>query len=139
MEIKVYKKRGMRLLPNSFKTVGVIVVLTSFTVAVLIKCLWPQFGIDIMPLLLIDLIIIGLFLISISKDKIEDERIMFIRLNAMAFAFGFATIYTLVAPFVPPMFGDLIKDITGQVVIMNMLMMYLIWFWLLKRTGKNEK
>ena len=139
MEIKVYKKREMKLLPNSFKTVGAIVVLTSFTVAVLTKWLWPQFEKAIMGFMVMDLIIIGLFLIAISKDKIEDERIIFIRLNAMAFAFGFAIIYTLVYPFVGSMFGDLIKDITGQGVILNMLIMYLIWFWLLKRTGKNEK
>ncbi|WP_157543847.1 hypothetical protein [Mucilaginibacter paludis] len=138
MEIKVYKKEGLRLLPNSFKKIGLMVILVPLIISVMFRIFLPEFGRSVMALLVIDFIIIGLLLIALSKEKIDDERILTIRLKAVLSSFIVAVIYTVVSPLLNPLFGDAIKDINGQLVVFTMLLMYQIWFWLLKRADNEE-
>ena len=67
-----------------------------------------------------------------SKDKVEDEMTVAIRLKAMAWTFGWAVLYVIVKPIVDLLFKDPIQDVTGQQVVMSMLFVYLIMYYLQK-------
>ena len=76
--------------------------------------------------------ILGLLFVAWSKDKVEDEMTVAIRLKAMAWAFGWAVLDVIVKPIVDFLFKDPIQDSTGQQVVMSMLFVYLIMYYLQK-------
>lgn len=55
-----------------------------------------------------------------------------IRLKAMAWAFSWAVLYVIIKPIVDLLFKDPIQDLTGQHVVMSMLLVYLIIYYLQK-------
>jgi len=88
---------------------------------------------DAVDLVATNLLIAGLFLITLSKDKVEDELIMLLRLKAMGIAFGIAIIYVIMDPLFSLIWGEQIKELNGSMIIMNMLFVYIVFFFLLKK------
>ncbi len=74
------------MLPNSFKMVGVAVILLSMAVFILqTQGYFPDIEHDFR--IAVTLLLTGLALINISKEKIEDERIKKIRSRTWAYSF----------------------------------------------------
>jgi ATP/ADP translocase len=88
---------------------------------------------EMFRILSMNIIILGLSFIACSKDRIEDEMIVHIRLTAMATSFIFAICYVIINPIIDLIFQDPIKEMTGQQLIGSMLGFYLIVYYLLKR------
>lgn len=79
-------KRDVYLLPNSFKMVGVTVILLSVAVFILqTQGYFPDTEHDFR--IAVTLLLTGLAMINISKEKIEDERIKKIRYRTWAYSF----------------------------------------------------
>jgi hypothetical protein len=85
-------------------------------------------------------LLIGMLLMSISKDKIEDEMTISLRSQSYALAFVIGVIYTLIMPYVE--FGvdrvlnpgsESFKDLGGFQILTFMLLIQLMFYHLLKK------
>ena len=83
-------------LPNSFKAIGVGLVVLSFIALTVIKFIDDE-ALWVRPFLK-HAMLIGLLVISLSKEKIEDELIEVLRSKSYALAFIIGVLYTLFQP-----------------------------------------
>ena len=134
MESKSVKKE-LKLLPQYFKKIGILVMILSFATAVIVKSRYAdllQSQKDLFRVFTLNAFILGLFFIAWSKDKIEDEMIIAIRYKAMAWTFSFVVIYVIVSPIVDLFFNGPERILSSQQVVMSMLFSYLIMYYLQK-------
>lgn len=126
-------------LPVYFKTIGIILLIVSFVT------LMSRMFIDDQPEIIRELskrgILIGMLLISISKDKEEDELTMKLRSQSYSIAFVVGVIYALVMPYVDYSVsnvlkpdGETLKDLGDFQVLIFMLMIQLMFYYTLKRS-----
>ncbi|NOY47122.1 MAG: hypothetical protein GXO84_02735 [Chlorobi bacterium] len=85
-------------LPNKFKTVGVIVLIAS--ISTLIGLRFVEGEPEILRDIIEKSILVGLLLISVSRDKEEDELTVKLRSQSYAMAFIFGVFYALTQPYV---------------------------------------
>ena len=84
-------------------------------------------------------ILIGLLIISISKDKNEDEMIVSLRSKAYTLAFIFGVVFTLVQPLLEYLIHNFVFEANPNntfsyfEVLSFMLMMHIVFFEVLKR------
>lgn len=83
-------------LSNRWKTVGVILSLSVFVILFILKFIdaKPEWTSGVLKRLLI----VGFLIISISKEKQEDEMIASLRAKSYTLAFIIGVLYTLVQP-----------------------------------------
>lgn len=79
----------IKLLPYHFKKIGVLLILITFILAVILKVFHfdDYFNKKVLGTVIIDLLIIFCCMIILSRDKIEDEMTIFIRLKEFAGTF----------------------------------------------------
>lgn len=133
MESKKNKK--VDLLPKYFKKVGLLLIILLFVCAGVIKYANTEIvhlPKELFRLFSFNVFILGLLFVAWSKDKVEDEMTVSMRLKAMAWTFNWAVLYVIVKPLVDLLFNDPIQDITGQQVVVSMLLVYLIMYYLQK-------
>ncbi|WP_435414992.1 hypothetical protein [Polaribacter aestuariivivens] len=88
------------------------------------------------------LILFGMLLISVSKDKIEDEFIESLRSQSYRIAFILGILYALLQPFVNYFVGllfdknETMEGFSYFQVLFYMLIVQLMVFWQLKRMNK---
>ncbi|MGB5463139.1 MAG: hypothetical protein WBM92_07225, partial [Aureibaculum sp.] len=86
------------LLPNKYKKVGVVLLLISLLTLITRKYLLDD-G-ELVRQIAKKGMLLSLLLITMSKEKIEDELIIKLRGQAFAFAFVAGVIYTLIQPLI---------------------------------------
>lgn len=84
-------------LPHSFKKIGIAITICSFLAMFLNKFTFDQ---PEYRLIAKYGLLVGLLLVSISKEKIEDELVIKIRMESYTFAFVVGVAYALFLPFV---------------------------------------
>lgn len=134
MESKRNKNEAV-LLPKYFKKIGLVVMILAFVPAVVVKSMnieMVQSQKELFRVFTLNAFILGLLFVAWSKDKVEDEMTVAIRLKAMAWAFSWAVLYVIIKPIVDLLFKDPIQDLTGQQVVMSMLFVYLIMYYIQK-------
>ena len=134
MESKINKNQAA-LLPKYFKRIGLVIMILAFVPAIVIKSMnveMVQSQKELFRIFTLNAFILGLLFVAWSKDKVEDEMTVAIRLKAMAWTFSWAVLYVIVKPIVDLLFKDPIQDLTGQQVVMSMLFVYLIMYYLQK-------
>ena len=134
MESKRSKKEPI-LLPVYFKKIGLAVMIFAFIPAIVVKAMsveMVQSQKELFRVITLNAFILGLLFVAWSKDKVEDEMTVFIRLKAMAWTFTWAVLYVIIAPFIDLLFKGPIANLTGQQVVMSMLFVYLIMYYLQK-------
>ena len=134
MEMKSIKNKSA-LLPKFFKKTGLAVMIFAFVPIVVIKSMnidLVQSQKDLLRLFVVNALILGLFFVAWSRDKVEDEMTIYIRLKAMAATFGWGVLYVIVKPIIDLLFKDPIQDLSGQQVVLSMLFVYLITYYLQK-------
>jgi hypothetical protein len=82
-------------LPNKWKSVGYTIIVLVLTLIVLKKIVDVQF---LTKSIMQNILIVGLLLVSLSKEKIEDELIVKVRAMTYRMAFIFAVFYGLLQP-----------------------------------------
>lgn len=85
-------------------------------------------------------LILGMLIMSISKDKVEDERLIAFRSQSYAVAFIMGVVYTLILPYVEfgisnlvHSGGEVYKDLGDFQILIFMLMIQLLFYHNLKR------
>lgn len=130
-------KQGLGLLPGNFKKIGLTLILLAFGLGIVGKLMhldWIATQKELFRTLMLSGINLGLLLIALSSDKMEDEMTIAIRLKAMAWSFTWAVLYVIIAPFLDLLFKDPIGVLTGQQVVMSMLFVYMIMYYLQKKS-----
>lgn len=120
-------------LPHPFKKVGVGIVVLSFVLLTVIKFIdtEPSW----MRLFLKHVMIVGLLVISISREKIEDELIEILRSKSYALAFIIGVVYTMLQPVV----NYVVNMILGtQEEVDNVYYFEVLLFMLLIQVGFYE-
>ncbi len=121
----------LRLLPNYFKKISLIIILLVITFLIFMKISDPNIPKGfITPLVKVSLILAGYFFIM-SKEKIEDEFIQSVRLTSYAIAFSFLIIQYLITE--SQILSFLHKDDPSAFrYIFNSILFYIFFFYLLK-------
>jgi|TARA_B110000908_G_scaffold110884_1_gene130064 hypothetical protein len=123
-------------LQSQYKKIGLIFALGSFFFMIAIK--YIDNPVWLKPFLH-GVLLIGLLLISVSKEKIEDEYIDSLRSQSYRLAFILAIVYALVQPIVNFVVAyvlnqdDDIKSFSYFQVLFFMLIVQLLYFWKLKK------
>ena len=135
MESKRRKNKHV-LLPVYFKKVGLAVMILAFVPAIIVKSMnfeLMQSQKELFRVLTLNAFILGLLFVAWSRDTVEDEMTVSIRLKSMSWTFTWAVLYVIITPLIDLLFKDPIDDLTGQQVVMSMLFVYLIMYYLQKR------
>ena len=126
-----------RLFPNSFKKIGITIIILAVISAVAVKFLLKESNLETKALLKTMFFIclnLGLFIVSMSKDKLEDERSMLLRMQAMLFTIGFAVLYLLFSPFIDLAFGNPITEMSANKLMLLILLEYILFYRIQKKT-----
>jgi hypothetical protein len=129
------------IFPNYFKRIGIGILILFFIPALIFKLLDVSFYTQNKILyreLATCVLIMGLFFIAWSKEKSENNHIHLLRYKALAIAFFFAVFIGLLTPLTDLLFGKSVEDAKPTNVILNMLMIYLVFFYLSKRARPGE-
>ena len=124
-------------LPHRFKRVGFLLFAISFIFLFINAFSWEVESYRVMARYGI---LVGLLIVSISKEPVEDELITKLRMESYAFAFIMGVVYALVLPFVDYLIDlglkpdeAVVKD-TGDFIILWMLLcVQVLYFEVLKR------
>ncbi len=126
-------------LPHRFMTIGIAIVLLSI-VMMFVRAFAMEGDTLWLKLLLQKTLLIGMLIMSLSKDKIEDEMTVSLRAQSYAIAFVIGVIYALVMPYVEfgvsnvvHSGGETFKDLGDFQVLLFMLMIQLMFYHNLKR------
>ncbi|MDY2587779.1 hypothetical protein [Winogradskyella aquimaris] len=139
-ERKQLLKIGKFRLPHAFMTLGVIVTILS--IIMMFVRAWVMDGdTEWLKLLLQKTLLVGMLVMSVSKDKFEDEMTISLRAQSYAVAFIVGVVYALVMPYVEfgvsnvvHSGGEVYKDLGDFQVLLFMLMIQLMFYHTLKRT-----
>ncbi len=138
-EITKLEKLNKFQLPHKFKKVGYFITFITFGLMILKKFIEEP---DWVKPLLSGILLLGMLMISISKDKVEDEYIDSLRAQSYRLGFVLVVLYSLVQPFINYGVG-LLFDSNEQLegfdyfqVLFYMLVVQLMVFYQLKRVSK---
>jgi hypothetical protein len=130
MENENYKKEPV-LLPVYFKKIGLAVMVLAFVATISVRTMNVQWGIgqkEMFREFTLNGFILGLLLLACSRDKVEDEMTVLIRLKSMSWTFIWAVLYVIISPIFDLLFDDVISNLTGKQVVGSMLFVYLIMY-----------
>ena len=127
-------------LPHHFKKIGIGIFILSFL------GIMSKLFIDEDSTLINEIskkgLLIGMLLISISKEKIEDELTIKLRAQSYTIAFIIGVVYALVMPYVEygvsnavHSGGEAFKDLGDFQVLLFMLMIQLMFYYTLKKAS----
>lgn len=129
---------NFKLLPHSYKKIGFAGLILS-----VVAVLFFRFAMnDAATLLSVSskLVLVFMLLISISKEKIEDEMISKLRVQSYSFAFVMGVGYALVMPLVDFLVDSAIEmkqsdytDMSSGIILWFMLFVQIAYFQLLKK------
>lgn len=126
-------------LGNNYKKVGIIIAVISFIIMIVRKYIEDS---EWVRPILHGTLLLGLLIVSLSKEKLEDEFIDSLRSQSYRLAFLMAIVYSLIQPLVN--YGvavllnqdDQLKSFSYFQVLFFMLIVQLMFFWQLKRMNK---
>jgi hypothetical protein len=135
MEFLTNKKK-YTLLPVYFKKIGIVVIVLSYLPLIIVKA----FDIELIKsqkelfkTLTLNILILGLVFIAWSRDKMEDEMTMSIRLSAMAWTFLWAVLLVVVKSSLDFLFHGTSSEFTAHPFVLMMLFYYLFVYYQKKR------
>ena len=131
------KKNKTSLLPNYFKTIGIVIMLLAFVpivVLIIKKIQIAEAQKETFKILIMNFFILGLLFVALAKDKIEDEMTLYVRLKSMAFALSWAALYVIIKPLIDLIFKNAIGDLSSQQLVITMLFVYLTLYFFKKKS-----
>jgi hypothetical protein len=141
---KINKITGFQL-PNKFKIIGLVIFIVSLILSILFEIYFENNKYqDLFVRIAKTGVVLGLLMISISKEKIEDELIAKIRMQSFNYAVIAAVIVYLMMPFlnlvIVASFSSIPKmDGSEDVIILEFLLtMQIFAFWKLKKAYNEE-
>ena len=137
-ERKHFTKLTSFRLSSKFLNVGVVIILLSI-VMMFVRAFAMEGETEWLKLLLQKTLLIGMLIMSVSKDKEEDEMIISLRSQSYAIAFVIGVLYSLVMPYVEFGVDNVVdnvsefKNLGDFQVLLFMLMIQLMFFHNFKR------
>ncbi|MUU78280.1 hypothetical protein [Winogradskyella endarachnes] len=138
-ERKNFQKLIKFRLPHGFMTVGIAIVVLSI-IGMCVRAFALEGDLLWLKQLLQKTLLVGMLVMSMSKDKVEDEMTITLRAQSYAIAFVVGVIYALVMPYVEygvsnvvHSGGEAFKDLGDFQVLLFMLMIQLLFYHNLKR------
>ncbi|MDB9720817.1 hypothetical protein OAA67_02960 [Winogradskyella sp.] len=126
-------------LPHRFMSIGIAVVLLAIAF-MFVRAFTIDGETEWLKQFLQKTLLVGMLIMSLSKDKIEDEMTLSLRAQSYAVAFVIGVIYALVMPYVEfgvsnavHSGGEAFKDLGDFQVLLFMLMIQLMFYHNLKR------
>ena len=126
-------------LPNRFLKIGIIISVMAI-ISMFVRAFALEGDVFWLKELSKKALLIGMLLMSLSKDKEEDEMIVALRAQSYAIAFVVGVVYALVMPYVELGVSQVVndapqayKDLGDFQVLVFMLMIQLLFFHNLKR------
>ena len=126
-------------LPHVFMNIGIAIAAVSI-IAMFIRAFALDGDLEWLKLLLQKTLLVGMLVMSLSKDKVEDEMTISLRSQSYAIAFVVGVLYALVMPYVEfgvsnvvHSGGEEFKDLGDFQVLLFMLMIQLMFYHNLKR------
>jgi uncharacterized membrane protein YvlD (DUF360 family) len=127
------------LLPNYFRKAGIAVIVLAFVPLVIARAanitLSPSSN-EVFRLLSMNAFILGLLFIAWARDKVEDELTIAIRQHSMLVAFIWGVLNVIIKPFIDMLVKDPVTDLKAQELISSMLLIYLVLYFVQKKTRK---
>lgn len=134
METKTRIKEPV-FLPVYFKKIGLVVSILACFSLVIAKSMdfeFTQTQKELFSVFTLNAFILGLQFVACSRDKVEDEMTVSIRLKAMFWTITMVVLYVIIMPLIDLLFKDPVGVLTGQQVIMGILFIYLFQYYLQK-------
>jgi predicted Na+-dependent transporter len=126
-------------LPYNFLKIGVAITLVSVAV-MFFRAFMMEGDTEWLKEITKKTLLIGMLMMSLSKDKEEDEMTIVLRMQSYAIAFVVGVVYALVMPYVEYGVsnvvnegGEAYKDLGDFQVLLFMLMIQLMFYHNLKR------
>jgi hypothetical protein len=145
VEIRKIEKITKYQLPNKFKKIGfglfIASVISTITFSFIIESMNYQHLLD---KIVKTVAILGLLLISISREKIEDELIIKLRMQSYSYAFIVGVLFFLIMPFINYGYllikGSVLKmeGVSDFTILGTILAMQIYSFGLLKKAYNEE-
>ena len=126
----------LRLLPSYSKKIGITCILVTVSLCITsVTFSWfERDNILILMELTKVLTLLSLLIITLSKDKIEDELVMLLRLQALVFAFFSGVLFSITLPVFNYLFtGVYTHFIDANTILVFMFTTYFLMFFYLKR------
>ncbi len=138
-ERKRFNKLLKFRLPYKFMVIGIAISVVSIVI-MFVRGFVLEGDTEWLKLLLQKSLLVGLLIMSISKDKMEDEMTIQLRSQSYMIAFIVGVIYALIMPYVDLGVsnvvhdgGEVYKDLGDFQVLLFMLMIQLMFYHNLKR------
>ncbi|WP_339626188.1 hypothetical protein [uncultured Winogradskyella sp.] len=126
-------------LPHRFMSIGIAIVLLAIAF-MFVRAFAIDGETEWLKQLLQKTLLVGMLIMSLSRDKVEDEMTLSLRAQSYAVAFVIGVIYALVMPYVEfgvsnavHSGGEAFKDLGDFQVLLFMLMIQLMFYHNLKR------
>jgi len=127
-------QQDLRLLPGHFKKVAFGIMLLSALLVVLYILKVLTIDKEIVETIAKSGFLISLLLLVITRNKIEDELTLRIRLKAFTASFIYGVVIVIVEPFLNLLFGDsFLSDKGVTELLINMFFFYFIMMFLMKK------
>lgn len=137
-EYRRLKKLQNFQLPNYYKKIGMGLFILSFLALILLSAFATE--VELTRSLFQKGLLIGLLMVSLAKDEIEDELTLKLRMQSYSMAFICGVLYAVIQPYVNYLFNSQVKmkdvpysDLGDFQVLIFMLLIQLGFFGLLKR------
>lgn len=125
-------------LPNKYIKIGIGIFLATFLSFIVLKIM--GLNSEFTKLVLRSIMLVSLLVISVSKDKEEDEMVKLIRVQSYALAFVIGVLFAVIQPainylvsFVVNTDKTIYSNLGDFQVLIFMLMIQLNFFYFLKR------
>ena len=125
-------------LPNRFIKIGIGIFIVTFASFIVLKLI--SLNSDFTKLVLRSIMLISLLVISVSKDRDEDELVKLIRVQSYALAFVIGVLFAVIQPVINYLVGLVVStdktiytNLGDFQVLIFMLMIQLNFFYFLKR------
>ena len=128
------KNTDLKLLPHKFKIVGYALLAISLVLFIISSIDLIAVENEIIKNGFFDLVLIAFLVLALSKEKVEDERSMKLRLLAFAATFLYGVIFALISPFGSILFnGSFEIDLQANQLLFTMFLWYFGVFYFMKR------
>tara|TARA_B100000586_G_scaffold267474_1_gene242210 strand:- start:227 stop:622 length:396 start_codon:yes stop_codon:yes gene_type:complete len=128
------KNTDLKLLPHKFKIVGYVLLAISLVLFIISSIDLIAVENEIIKNGFFDLVLIAFLVLALSKEKVEDERSMKLRLLAFAATFLYGVIFALISPLGSILFnGSFEIDLQANQLLFTMFLWYFGVFYFMKR------
>lgn len=125
------KLRKIDFLPNSFKPIGGIILAISILLGIITTA--GGYATPFLKTTVFNGVIIGMLLISVSKDKEEDEYTIQLKARSYALAFVCGILYAIIQPYINFYVAKVVTS--NEVEFNTMGSLIVVWFMLFVQIG----